>query len=52
LKEDSRGSRLSKASKDSTRRIDAAVSVLMAFDRAANAAAKPVKKRKGTAFGF
>ncbi|MDP9223282.1 MAG: terminase large subunit [Actinomycetota bacterium] len=35
LKEDARGSRLSKPPKDSRRRIDAAVSALMAFDRAA-----------------
>ncbi len=34
LKEDARGSRLSKLSKDSPRRIDAAVAALMAFDRA------------------
>jgi len=34
LREDARGARLSKASKDSHRRIDAAVSCLMAFDRA------------------
>jgi len=34
LKEDARGSRLSKPSKDSTRRIDAAVAAVMAFDRA------------------
>lgn len=34
LREDSRGSRLTKASKASRRRIDAAVAALMAFDRA------------------
>jgi len=37
LREDARGARLSKSSKDSPRRIDAAVSCLMAFDRAAQA---------------
>jgi phage terminase large subunit-like protein len=35
LKEDSRGARLAKESKDSKRRIDAAVAAVMAFDRAA-----------------
>ncbi|MBA2560049.1 MAG: hypothetical protein H0V07_09210 [Propionibacteriales bacterium] len=34
LKEDARGSRLSKSSKDSRRRIDAAVALVMAHDRA------------------
>jgi len=43
LREDARGARLSKASKDSQRRIDAAVSCLMAFDRATVAPPAPKK---------
>ena len=35
LREDSRGARLSKETKDSPRRIDAAVAAVMAHDRAA-----------------
>ncbi len=50
LREDARGARLSKASKDSQRRIDAAMSCLMAFDRATVAPPAPVKVY--AAFGF
>jgi phage terminase large subunit-like protein len=35
IKDDARGARLAKASKHSSRRIDAAVAAVMAFDRAA-----------------
>ena len=38
LKEDARGARLAKESKDSPRRIDAAVAAVMAHDRAATLA--------------
>lgn len=41
LKVDSRGARLAKDYKNSTRKIDAAVTAVMAFDRAASAEAAP-----------
>jgi phage terminase large subunit-like protein len=42
LREDSRGTRLVKPHRNSTRRIDLAVATVMAFDRAARVPEKPV----------
>lgn len=49
-KTDNRGTRITKDSKDSKRKIDLAVSAVMAFDRAAFLAAQPVRVRGGAAF--
>ena len=46
------GDLITKDRRSSPRKIDAAVGAIFAFDRAAAAAAKPVKKRTGFAYGF
>jgi phage terminase large subunit-like protein len=49
LKVDSRGHRLAKQHRDSRRKIDAAVSMVMAFDRALWHHANPPRRRTGKA---